>query len=61
MSEQPITVYFGVDSIADYSNKVERLGGKVLRKKPEVPGYGWYAVCTDSENNWFALWEQAST
>jgi uncharacterized protein len=58
--EQPITIYFGVDSVTDYSNKVERLGGKVMKQKTEVPGYGWFAICTDSENNGFALWENKS-
>jgi predicted enzyme related to lactoylglutathione lyase len=57
MPGQPITIYFGVDSVTDYSNKVERLGGKVIRLKTEVPGYGGFAICTDSENNGFALWE----
>ena len=57
MPEQPITIYLGVDSVTDYSKKVERLGGKVIKQKTEVPGYGWFAVCTDTENNGFALWE----
>ena len=57
MPQEPIMVYIGVDSITEYSNKVERLGGKVIKQKTEVPGYGWFAICTDTENNGFALWE----
>ena len=57
MPQEPITIYIGVDSVTEYSNKVERLGGKVIKQKTEVPGYGWFAICTDTENNGFALWE----
>lgn len=57
MPQEPIMVYIGVDSVTEYSNKVERIGGKVIKQKTEVPGYGWFAICTDTENNGFALWE----
>jgi uncharacterized protein len=57
MPQEPIMVYIGVDSVTEYSNNVERLGGKVIKQKTEVPGYGWFAICTDTENNGFALWE----
>ena len=57
MPQEPIMIYIGVDSVTEYSNKVERLGGKVIKQKTEVPGYGWFAICTDTENNGFALWE----
>jgi len=30
-----------VDSVTDYSNKVARFGGKVIKQKIEVPGHGW--------------------
>ena len=55
--QEPILIYIGVDSVAEYSKKVEDLGGKVTRPKTEVPGHGGFAVCTDTENNAFALWE----
>ena len=61
MPQEPIMVYIGVDSVTEYSNKVERLGGKVIKQKTEVPGYGWFAICTDTENNGFALWEANGT
>lgn len=57
MPQEPIMIYIGVDSVTEYSNKVESLGGKVIKQKTEVPGYGWFAICTDTENNGFALWE----
>jgi predicted enzyme related to lactoylglutathione lyase len=60
MPQEPIMIYIEVDSVTEYSEKVERLGGKVIKQKTEVPNYGWFAICTDTENNGFALWE-AST
>jgi predicted enzyme related to lactoylglutathione lyase len=55
--EQPVLNYVGVPSIDEYSKKVNELGGKVVMPKTEVKGYGFFAVCTDTENNAFALWE----
>ena len=57
MPQEPIMIYVGVDSVTEYSNKVERLGGRVIKQKTDVPGYGWFAICTDTENNGFALWD----
>jgi predicted enzyme related to lactoylglutathione lyase len=57
MPQEPIMIYIRVDSVTEYSNKVERLGGKVIKQKTEVPGCGWFTICTDTENNGFALCE----
>jgi len=57
MPDQGIINYIGADSVDKYSKKVQELGGKVKVQKTEVPGFGWFAVCTDTENNTFALWE----
>lgn len=61
MPQEPIMIYIGVDSVTEYSNKVERLGGRVIKQKTDVPGYGWFAICTDTENNGFALCEANAT
>jgi hypothetical protein len=29
--------------------------------KTAVPGLGYFAICTDTENNAFAIWEADST
>jgi predicted enzyme related to lactoylglutathione lyase len=55
--QQPALNYVGVPSIDEYSKKVNELGGKVVMPKTEIKGYGFFAVCTDTENNAFALWE----
>jgi predicted enzyme related to lactoylglutathione lyase len=55
--QQPVLNYVDVPSIDEYSKRVNELGGKVVMPKTEVKGYGFFAVCTDTENNAFALWE----
>ena len=48
--------YIGVESVDEYSKKIEGLGGKVVNKG-EVPGEGRFAVVSDPEGNAIALWE----
>jgi hypothetical protein len=55
--QQAITNYIDVPSVDEYVVKVEKLGGKVVVPKMAVPKVGYFAVCTDTENNTFALWE----
>jgi uncharacterized protein len=57
MPEHHVTNYIGVKSIDEYKSKVEKLGGKVLAPKHTVPGMGYFALCLDTENNPFAIWE----
>lgn len=54
--QQGITNYIDVKSVQEYSAKVEQLGGKVRMPKTPVPGMGYFAICTDTENNGFAIW-----
>jgi predicted enzyme related to lactoylglutathione lyase len=55
--EQRITNYIGVDSVDEYMKKVEELGGKLVGEKMTVPGFGYLAVCMDTEGNTFGLWQ----
>ncbi len=55
--QQAITNYVDVPSIDEYMAKVEQLGGKVVVPKMPVPSIGYFAVCMDTENNTFAIWE----
>jgi hypothetical protein len=55
--EQPITNYVNVKSVTESMAKVEKLGGKICMPKTAVPQMGYFAVCQDTENNTFALWE----
>ena len=56
-ANQKITLYIGVNSVDEYSTKVEASGGKVVQPKMTVPGWGYLAICMDTENNMFGLWE----
>ena len=53
--------YFDVKSVQESSAKVEQLGGKVVMPKSPVPGVGYMAVCKDSENNGFGIFEADQT
>ena len=57
MQEHHITNYINVNSVDEYTSKVEDLGGKVFAPKHTVPGMGYFALCSDTENNVFAIWE----
>ena len=54
---QGITVYINVESVDDYSKKVQSLGGTVIMPKMAVPTMGYFAVFMDTEGNALALWE----
>jgi predicted enzyme related to lactoylglutathione lyase len=56
--EHPVTNYIMVDSVSRAAAKVEKLGGKVHKPKTAVPGMGYFAICVDTENNVFAVWER---
>ena len=55
--QQPIINYIDVKSVDGYSSKVKQLGGKDHVPKMAVPGMGYLAVCIDTENNAFGIWE----
>ena len=52
------TNYILVDSVDKAAAKVEKFGGKVHKPKTAVPQMGYFAICLDTENNVFALWEK---
>jgi len=54
---QPITNYIRVPSVTKGMAKVKKLGGTVCKPKTGVPGMGYFAICLDTEENMFALWE----
>ncbi len=53
--------YFAVESITDFLARIEKLGGKVIQAKQEVPNVGWIAAAEDPEGNQFALLEPMRT
>ena len=53
--------FIGVSSIDETFAKLTSFGGKVIQAKQRVPGYGFIAVCTDTENNLFGLFQEEKT
>jgi len=56
--EHPVTNYIGVKSLKAHLTKLKKLGGKVHKPATAVPGMGHFAICQDTENNTFALWQR---
>ena len=50
-----ITNFIDVNSVDEYSSKIQKLGGKIVVSKMAVPGMGYFAVCYDTENNNFGI------
>ena len=50
--------YIAVESVDEYSKKIEALGGKVIVPKMEVLGIGWWAFAVDPEGNQFAILQE---
>ena len=52
-----ITHYVLVPSVSAAAAKVQKLGGEICKPKTAVPKMGYFAICQDTEENTFALWE----
>lgn len=59
--QQPITNYIAVSSVDESAAKVEKLGGTICKPTTSVPQMGCFAICQDTENNSFALWEKSDS
>jgi predicted enzyme related to lactoylglutathione lyase len=55
--EQHITPDFGVQNLDATLAKVKAAGGSVILSRMSVPGFGYMAVCMDTETNPFGLWQ----
>lgn len=51
-----VTVYIDSEDIEADLKKVEKLGGKVIHPKAEVPGFGWYGLFKDPTGNVLAVY-----
>ncbi len=52
---QTISNYIDVPSVDEYIAKVVELGGNIIMPKTAVSGWGYLAICVDTENNTFGL------
>ncbi|MDP1714391.1 MAG: VOC family protein [Anaerolineales bacterium] len=51
-----VLVYIDSDDIEADLKKVEKLGGKILRPKSEIPQMGWFGIFQDPTGNVLALY-----
>lgn len=51
-----VMVYIHSDDIETDLKKVEKLGGKVIHPKAEIPGTGWFGIFQDPTGNILALY-----
>ena len=56
--DDKINVHILVESVDEYSKKVEGLGGKILVPKQTIPGYGFVAYISDPQGNMFGIFEE---
>ena len=57
---QTTIIYFDVPSVEECSAMIVKLGGNIVVSKKPVPGIGYFAICHDTENNNFGIWEENS-
>jgi uncharacterized protein len=55
--QHTVTNFITVSSIEEYSSKIEQSCGKIIMPKTEIPNMGFFAVCLDTENNMFGIYE----
>ncbi len=53
--------YVSVDSIDKTIERIQSMGGKVVREKAAVPKVAWHAIVEDPEGNIFAIYQHDST
>ena len=51
-----VLVYIDSDDIEADLKNVEKLGGKVIHLKTEIPGQGWFGIFQDPTGNVLALY-----
>lgn len=52
-----ITNFIGITSIDATLEKLVILGGKIIQPKQAIRGYGYMAVCADTENNLIGIFQ----
>ena len=56
--EQRPVLYALVESVDEYSKKIQQAGGTIVVPKMAVPTMGYFAQALDTEGNVFAIWEE---
>lgn len=50
--------YIGVASVDESCKQITGLGGKIVQPKQALPGWGYLALCLDTEDNLFGIFEE---
>jgi hypothetical protein len=50
-------MYIAVDDLDAAGAKLQKLGGKILMPRTEVPDMGWFIVASDPQGATFGLWQ----
>lgn len=53
--------YVAVESVDDFSKKIQTLGGKIIVPKTPIPNMGAFAVGLDPEGNAFGVFESSDS
>ncbi len=56
--EHKLTNYILVESVDEYSRKIEDAGGKIIVPKTAVPSIGYWAMFADPDGNVLAILEE---
>lgn len=56
--EAVITNFIDVISVDEMLEKIVRFGGKIIQSRQPVPGFGFLAVCADTEENVFGIFQE---
>jgi len=56
-----VLIYIASEDIEADLKKVEKIGGKVLHKKTEIPGMGWFGIFQDPTGNVLGLYTSINT
>lgn len=51
-----VLIYINSEDIGADLKKAASLGGKIVAKKQEIPGYGWFGLLKDPTGNTIALY-----
>ena len=49
--------FIEVEDVPGTTERVQALGGTILKGPAEVPGYGWYSVIADPTGATFGIWK----
>lgn len=56
-STKQVLIYISTDDLDATVAKIEAEGGKILERRIEVPGTGWFAIFQDPAENYIGLFQ----